>query len=118
MNANYPFAQYPINIIGWGRIANGDMASSLQWARFRIETSCWSQMRPQHMCSVPVDGWHIETRGGDSGGPWMTFENGIPTLVALTEGSTGSQTTWWFRAARLTSHMSWISSVTGIPIRD
>lgn len=68
MNSNYEFSQYPINIIGWGRIANGDMASTLQWARFRIETNCWSARRPTHMCSEPVDGWHIETRGGDSGG--------------------------------------------------
>jgi hypothetical protein len=67
MNANYLFPQYPINIIGWGRIANGDMASTLQWGRFRIETSCWSNQRPTTMCSVPVDGWHVETRGGDSG---------------------------------------------------
>lgn len=118
MNTNYPFAQYPINIIGWGRIADGSMAQRLQWARFRIETSCWTNPRPTTMCSVPVDGWHIETRGGDSGGPWATVEGGIPTLIALTEGSTGNQQRWWFRGTRLTSFLSWISSVTGIPIRD
>ena len=51
-----------------GRIANGEMAQILQWANFRIDTNCWNNRRPTHMCSVPIDGWHVETRGGDSGG--------------------------------------------------
>ena len=44
------------------------MAQILQWANFRIDTNCWNNRRPTHMCSVPIDGWHVETRGGDSGG--------------------------------------------------
>lgn len=99
-------------------MANGNMATTLQWARFRIETNCWNNRRPTHMCSVPVDGTHVETRGGDSGGPWQTVENGIPTLIAIHEGSTGGALQWWFRGTRLTSFLTFISSVTGIPIRD
>lgn len=76
INSNYAFDRYPINIVGWGRMANGDMAQRLQWARFRIETSCWNNPRPTTMCSVPVDGWHVETLGGDSGGPWAAYEGG------------------------------------------
>lgn len=44
------------------------MTQILQWANFRIETACWQNRRPTHMCSEPVDGWHVATRGGDSGG--------------------------------------------------
>ncbi|KAG5683104.1 hypothetical protein PVAND_012406 [Polypedilum vanderplanki] len=112
--ANYQFNQYQIQIIGWGRNRNGDMTEVLKWAWFRIETNCWNNRRPTHMCSVPVEGWHVETRGGDSGGPWVTIENGTPTLIALTEGSTGSSTAWWFRGTRLTSFLNFIESVTDV----
>lgn len=71
--ANYEFAQYPIQIIGWGRNRNGDMTQVLKWAAFRIETNCWTNRRPTHMCSEPVEGWHVETRGGDSGGEYFLF---------------------------------------------
>lgn len=45
------------------------------------------------------------------------MENGIPTLIALHEGSTGSQARWWFRGTRLSAFLNFIHSVTGIPIR-
>lgn len=51
-----------------GRNNAGEMTPILQWAYFRIETACWQTRRPTHMCSEPVDGWHVATRGGDSGG--------------------------------------------------
>jgi hypothetical protein len=44
------------------------MTQILQWAYFRIETACWQNRRPTHMCSEPVEGWHVASRGGDSGG--------------------------------------------------
>ncbi|XP_070502490.1 collagenase-like [Chironomus tepperi] len=113
----YEFAGYPFHLIGWGKIATGEMAQILQFAYFRIETNCWNNRRPTHMCSEPIDGWHVETRGGDSGGPWVIMENGVPTLIALTEGSTGSAARWWFRGTRLTSFLDFISSVSGITIR-
>lgn len=39
------------------------MTQILQWAPFRIETACWQNRRPTHMCSEPVEGWHVATRG-------------------------------------------------------
>lgn len=50
-------------------------------------------------------------------GPWVTMEGGTPTLIALHEGSTGTQARWWFRGTRLSAFLRFINAVTGIPIR-
>ncbi|KAJ6647099.1 Chymotrypsinogen A [Pseudolycoriella hygida] len=106
-----------MRIVGWGRDATGNMPRFLQYGNFRMQTNCWSQRRQTHLCSV-AENINVETRGGDSGGPWVVVEGGIPTLVALHEGSTGSSTLWWFRGLRITSFLNFIHSVTGIPIRS
>ncbi|XP_037042925.1 trypsin alpha-like [Bradysia coprophila] len=113
---NFEWPAQPMRIVGWGRDATGSMPRFLQYGNFRMQTNCWSQRRQTHLCSV-AENIMVETRGGDSGGPWVVVESGVPTLVAIHEGSTGSQTLWWFRGLRVTSFLNFINSVTGIPIR-
>ena len=51
-------------IIGWGRNAAGSMPQFLQYGLFRMQSNCWSNRRPTHLCSV-AQNIIVETRGGD-----------------------------------------------------
>lgn len=58
----YEWPSQPMRIIGWGRDATGNMPRILQYGNFRMQTDCWSQRRPTHLCSV-AERIDVETRG-------------------------------------------------------
>lgn len=59
---NFEWPGQSSQIVGWGRDASGDMPRLLQYGDFRMETNCWSQRRPTHLCCV-AQNISVETRG-------------------------------------------------------
>lgn len=68
------------------------------------------------------EGWAVSTQGaclGDSGGPMVIYENGVPTIIGVTSfissrGCGAGDPTGFTRVSRF---LTWINAVTGIALR-
>ena len=129
-----PLAQDPLTwpptgtaaaVSGWGAVKEGGTPSDvLQGAQLQVLGSpvdtCGqygSTFSPANSICAGVPGGGIDTCQGDSGGPLVIVVNGLPVLAGLTSngGECGSAQTPGVYT-RLTTYLSWLRSMTELPV--
>lgn len=123
------FVGVQATVSGWGETFPGSGASLLlRWVHMRPITNeeCLAVfgfivVGPHVICARgyvnPGNQGHC---GGDSGGPLTTLEAGIPTQIGIVVFGSAAGCDLGFPSgyARVSIFTSWISSATGIPVRN
>ena len=108
--------------------ASAELSETLQWASMQVisNANCALAHDPGMVTGNVVcgSGWSVDTPGaclGDSGGPMIYYEAlDFPVILGvistISDGNCGSGVPTRF--ARVTQFLTWINSITGIPLRN
>ncbi|TDG52539.1 hypothetical protein AWZ03_000772 [Drosophila navojoa] len=114
---NERFENWWATACGWGKLANGQTADRLQCVDLQIITNneCYESygvLPSSIVCARTTSG--KSTCSGDTGGPLVAHDE--PVLVGLTSFNSADGCTFGKPAGfiRITSHLDWIQSNTGI----
>lgn len=125
--ANELFENVVSTVSGWGRDSDDSNTISpvLRWVQTPVITNSlcnlmfFGAIKESNICTSGSGG--KSTCNGDSGGPLViTDSDSKPTQVGVVSFgiSLGCEVGWPAAFARVTSFLDWISSTSGIPIRN
>jgi trypsin len=113
--SHFRFEGYTITAAGWGGDGYG-LPRFLQYTNFVVlsQSVCNldSDRGSYSMCSQSQIGSSLE--GGDSGGPSVIYESGIPTIVGVNVWVVTSGNNKWQGSMRVSSFLDFIRETTGV----
>jgi secreted trypsin-like serine protease len=101
-------------IMGFGLNDAGVLSQFLMYGNFRISSNPSCGFRPFEICNLAFPNTATSTQGGDSGGPWIINQGGIPVQVGVHWGRRWNSTTNMHWGTRVSTFVDWIEDLSGI----